>query len=290
MEAVELYQKRYQFLEKLYLIYPEIQFQAQNKSRWTTYFGMEKYEEYYYYPTIHYRLLPNEIVIELFEVVPRPLSVETTPIVERMLEENRNFGNFNKTVEILEHNEIPFIFGFSGNNSFHIHIYVAPNKGSMDDFVHHPQCVAFTTALYNFILKTLVMEGVLGIDRQVMKLRRIRSFYSQHIKTGNFKIPSSEEIEFWKPPRGIYIVARQMMDKIKQHDIKGDDDEAALKEALKLLESFKKRETSTYIYYTCPFHQPDDDPSFTFNKRKKIFTDWHNKKVYTAKQLVSLLT
>jgi len=289
MEVVELYRKRYQFLEKLYLIYPEIQFQAQNKSRWTTYFGMEKYDEYYYYPTIHYRLLPNEIVIELFEVVPQPLPVETTPVTERTLEENKDFNNFNMTVEYLEEREIPFIFGFSGNSSFHIHIYIAPSKGSLDEFVHHHDCILFTTALYQFLVEQLVSEGVLGIGRQVMKHRRIRSFYSQHVKTGNFKIPSTEEIEFWKPSRGIYIVVKQMMDRIKQRNIKGEDDGSALKEALKLLESFKKRETSTYIYYTCPFHQPDDDPSFTFNKRKKIFTDWHNKKVYTAKQLVNLL-
>lgn len=286
MKAIEYYQKRYHFLEKLYLIYPEIQFQAQNKSGWTTYFDMEKYDDYRYYPTIHYRLLPNEIVIELFEVHDDP-SLDKTPLLETVIEENKDFGNFTKTIEVLDKLEIPCIFGFSGNNSFHVHIYLAPSQGSLEDFVHLPECQLFTTAVYEVLVKMLINENVLGIGRQVMKHRRIRSFYSQHIKTGNFKIPSTDEIEFWRVPRIFYLTAKKYMQRPRYKP--SEDDEAAIKEALQLLERFKKRETSTYIYYTCPFHQPDRDPSFTFNKRKKMFTDWHDNKVYSAKRLLNLL-
>jgi len=65
-----------------------------------------------------------------------------------------------------------------------------------------------------------------------------------------------------------------------------------LSEALlqKWLEQLKPRlkvkgEGSQYIYCHCPFHPPDNHPSFAINKQKFYAVDYHDNKVYSLKEL-----
>jgi len=276
MTTVELYNKRFELLSKLNAIYP-IQLQAQNKSRWTTYFSFDEFaweKKHFYSPTIHYTILPCEIVIEIGYDDP---------------------DNLFTALDLLKRIGIKTTYGFSGGKSWHLHFFVRPPKLSLSEFAEHPEAKRFTRTVFNFIVKYLGQEGVKAIDTQPMLHGRIRSFYSQHVRTGNIKMPF-DGVSDGDEPYPVWIVSKIWYSLYKLNELKTFDDvdvssesQETIDKALSILERFKKRETSTYIYYTCPFHQPDDDPSFTFNKRKKIFTDWHNKKVYTAKQLVNLL-
>jgi len=268
-----LYQKRYELFQQLYELWPYIRFQAQNKARFTPYFSFLELKEHFYAPAIHYSILPNEIVIEIDSI---------------------DDDNFVNAIDFLKLLDIPFIFGFSGNKSWHIHLLAKSPKASVQQFIEHPNCQHFCFVLFQCLIKMMRNKGIVGIDEQPMKHRRIRSFYSQHVATGWFKLPIAitpyRPYPIWEVPSFWYYLAKQEIEKLSLSSCRishsKDKEGDALAKALQLLERFKARETSTYIYYHCPFHQPDRHPSFTFNKQKQMFTDWHDGKRYTAKQLL----
>lgn len=261
LRASELYRKRYQLLQKLYLIYPEIAFQAQNRGGWTSKFGFLDLKEHMYSPSIHYTILPCEVVFE----------IESEEGLETVTEFLNDLG-------------IEYVFGFSGNRSWHIHFLVKPKGASIEEFAAHPDARKFVRALYKLLASEI--EGVKLDHQPMLGHGKIRSFYSQHVKTGCFKIPSREDYPVWTLSRFWYRAVRKELDEVKPVKRFNWQPEPVV---FAKLEKFKARETSDYIYYHCPFHPPDRQPSFTYNKKKGIFTDWHTGKVYSCKTLLRAL-
>jgi len=275
MDTIELYRKRYELLGRLNNIYP-IELQAQNRSRWTSYFSYDDltWKKHFYSPSLHYRILPCEIVIEIGWDDPDNLFLA--------IDQLRGYG-------------IEVTYGFSGGKSWHLHFFIKPPKMSLTEFAEHPEAKKFSKTIFLLLSKYLRQEGVEAIDVQPMMHGRIRSFYSQHIKTGNFKMPFN--LSDGDIPYPVWTVSKVWYRLYKLHEPQtfddvdvSDESSEVISKALALLEPYRKRETTTYIYFVCPFHQPDSDPSFTFHKKRKIFTDWHNGKIYTASKLLSILS
>lgn len=269
MDISEVFRKRYELLSKLDKISP-ITIQAQNKSMWTSYFSIDDLlnKHHYYAPSLHYKILPCEIVIEVGSNDP---------------------DNLEHLFDCLKNLKINATFGFSGKRSWHIHFFIKPEKANLHEFSEHREARLFTLSVFNLLVKHLRHDGVSAIDVQPMFHGRIRSFYSQHPETYNFKMPINLQegaipYPIWSVGRIWYKLFR------KKQNISFDaENDAIIAKAIEVLSSLKKRETSEYIYYTCPFHQPDKNPSFTFNKKKKIFTDWHENRVYTAQEILKKL-
>ncbi len=267
LRASELYRKRYQLLQKLYLIYPDIAFQAQNKSGWTTTFSFIDLKEHMYSPCIHYSILPCEVVFE----------IESEEGLETVTDFLNDLG-------------IEYVFGFSGNRSWHIHFLVKPKGASIEEFAAHPDTRKFVRAFYKLLASEI--EGVKLDHQPMLGHGKIRSFYSQHIKTGCFKIPSRDSYPVWTLSRLWYRIVRKKLEEESVKPInsfKRYNRFEQVEQVLAKLEKYKARETSDYIYYHCPFHPPDRQPSFTYNKKKGNFTDWHTGKVYSGRTLLRAL-
>jgi len=176
-----------------------------------------------------------------------------------------------------------------------VEIYEVEIRGVKPLLLNNPEAKKFSKTIFLLLSKYLRQEGVEAIDVQPMMHGRIRSFYSQHVKTGNFKMPFN--LSDGDIPYPVWTVSKVWYRLYKLHEPQtfddvdvSDESSEVISKALALLEPYRKRETTTYIYFVCPFHQPDSDPSFTFHKKRKIFTDWHNGKIYTASKLLSILS
>jgi len=258
---LQIYRKRYELLQQLYLIWPEISFQAQNRAGWTPKFGFSDLKEHMYAPSIHYSILPCEVVFE----------IESEEGLETVTDFLNSLG-------------VEYVFGFSGNRSWHIHFLVKPRKADLSEFAEHPDTRRFVRSLYRLLASEI--EGVKLDHQPMLGHGKIRSFYSQHIKTGGLKIPSRDEYPVWELSRYWFRVARKGMEAEKGKVRKPS---SHLEEVLQRMSKYKARETSDYIYYHCPFHPPDKYPSFTFSKKKGIFTDWHTGKIYSPDELFNCL-
>ncbi len=194
---MKLYQKyknilarRLNLLNTLYLIYPEIEFQAESLEGWRTkLFGFNEDFLIAMAPIIHYRILPNELVIE----IDKKDELMAKKVVKALL----NLG------------AKPFV-GFSGNRGYHIHLIIGPpNKEDLDEFVHHPEVKEFTQTFYLVLLDILEVYGIdLGsVDTGVMmaSAHTIRSFYSINPVGKKWKVPVfGKNYEVWYLPRELY--------------------------------------------------------------------------------------
>ena len=57
----------------------------------------------------------------------------------------------------------------------------------------------------------------------------------------------------------------------------------------KELAPYEAKEYARWVVFHCPFHPPDDSPSFAFNKEKYYFVDFHDDRVYSLKDLAEKL-
>ncbi|MEM2440513.1 MAG: bifunctional DNA primase/polymerase, partial [Candidatus Bathyarchaeia archaeon] len=71
---------------------------------------------------------------------------------------------------------------------------------------------------------------------------------------------------------------------------KGGEKEVLEKWLSRLKQHLKvKGEGSQYVYCHCPFHPPDNHPSFAINKLKFYAVDYHDCRVYSLKELAEIL-
>ncbi|MEM2263538.1 MAG: hypothetical protein QW160_04890, partial [Candidatus Bathyarchaeia archaeon] len=71
---------------------------------------------------------------------------------------------------------------------------------------------------------------------------------------------------------------------------KGGEPEVLEKWLSRLKQHLKvKGEGSQYVYCHCPFHPPDNNPSFAINKLKFYAVDYHDCRVYSLKELAEAL-
>lgn len=181
--------KRREILNTLYLIYPEIEFQAESLKGWRTkLFGYCEDFLINTAPIIHYRILPNEVVIEI----------------------DRNDKSLTKRVvkALLNIGAKPFV-GFSGNRGYHIHVIIGPPNRDLDGFVHHPEVKKFTQTFYQVLIELLKSYDVdlEAIDTGVMMVsaHTIRSFYSVNPKGKKWKVPVfGENYEVWYLPKPLF--------------------------------------------------------------------------------------
>lgn len=193
----DILEKRFRILNVLYLIYPEIEFQAESLRGWRTkLFGFSESFLLTMAPIIHYRILPNEIVIEL-DRKDKDMAMKVTKAL-------LNLG------------AKPFV-GFSGNRGYHIHIIIGPPNKDLDDFVHHPEVKEFTQTFYLILIELLKDYDVdiEAIDTGVMmaSAHTIRSFYSINPEGKKWKTPVfGENYEVWYLPRELY---KRVLDEMK---------------------------------------------------------------------------
>lgn len=55
------------------------------------------------------------------------------------------------------------------------------------------------------------------------------------------------------------------------------------------LKEYFARDCGNYLTFHCPFHPPDNNPSFAFYKNTFLFVDFHDYQVYTLKALAEKL-
>ena len=182
--------KRIQLLNQLLDVYPCIELQAEyiNGAR-SKLFPFDSFDPRLFAPAVHYRILPNEIVIDLDE---------------------KNVNDLKKIVKFFKtHNAEPFV-GFSGNRGFHVHVIVAPPNGNVEEFASHPETKRFTQVLFEKLLKLLKAYDVDvdAIDTGVMlsSQHTIRSFYSVNLTGKKWKTPVyGDGYKIWKLPKKLYL-------------------------------------------------------------------------------------
>jgi len=186
---IDKLRKRVELLNQLYMVYPYLELQAEyiNGTR-SKLFPFDS-DPRLFAPAIHYRILPNEIVIDL---------------------DKKDVNELKKIVKTLKSlNAKPFI-GFSGNRGFHVHLIVAPPKGNVEEFATHPEAKNFTQTLFQILLKLFKANDVDvdAIDTGVMlsSSHTIRSFYSVNLNGKKWKTPAyGDRYEVWVVPKQLYL-------------------------------------------------------------------------------------
>jgi len=282
----DVIQKRIEVLSFLNEIHP-LELQAQNlKGDYTRLFSFYANEPRLYAPCVHYRVLPNEVVIEL-----------DGDTKEKSLEALK------EVVKVLRTMNTKFTVGFSGNRSFHIHIIVtAPNVSPKEFAKIVPR--DFRNALFDFILDFAPLAREIA-DTGVMKsVHSIRSFYSLHLKTMKWKtfVKPFSGYQVWELPMelgkriNLYLYEQLELKEIlavcseEGNKKKGKESKPFKVEAvLELLKPYLAKDHGKYITYHCPFHPPDRHPSFVVYRDKWVAIDFHDGQKYSMKKLFWML-
>lgn len=208
----EYLKKRTKMLNDLYLVYPYIELQAESLNGLRSkLFGFDTFDWRMYAPAIHYRILPNEIVIEI---------------------EEKDVEELKKIIKALKRFKAKFLVGYSGNRGFHIHVILSPPNGDVENFARHPEARKFTVTLYDALMSYFKLCGVDTevIDRSVMTASNhtIRSFYSLNMKGRKWKTPiMHDSYQIWHLPKKLY---RMVLDKMKKENDEVDVDVLIVKE------------------------------------------------------------
>jgi len=212
----EILSKRFELLNQLYLIYPEIELQAESLKGWRSQlFGFHS-DLIEISPIIHYRILPNEIVFEV---------------------DKKDKNEVKKIIKALLHlNAKPFV-GFSGNRGYHVHIIISPPNGDVEGFVNCPEAKSFTQTFFDILLNLLkdYRVNIEVIDVGVMRSQAhtIRSFYSINPKGKKWKTPVfGKKYEIWQLTKTLYSRVLEEMRERKEME--------KLEEKLKFMDYTKK--------------------------------------------------
>jgi len=186
--------------------------------RWRSWRPLPEVPEYLFAPGFFYHILPNEIFVD---IDTDPNDRETLKKVVREL------------FVILDGFKIPFLAGWTGHRSVHIHIYFAlPGKTAVET-VQSPEAQEFQHAFFEWLRQRLPDDLRRYIDVGVMTASRhvARAFYSLNLKSNTWKIPFEEysEVKVWKVPKGIYqdILEEREMGEMKEMllSVLDEDDE-----------------------------------------------------------------
>jgi len=193
----EMLLQRHRLLNQLYLVYPYLQLQYSDYKEsfrselvpWCSDNGSHASLEA---PIIHYRILPNEIVFD----IDSEDKTKAKEMVKKVIIMLKSFG------------AEPFA-GFSGNRGYHVHVLLAPPKGSVEDFVNVAGVKEFRNCVFDWLFDLARVRGIDTslIDSGIMHASEhtIRSFYSFNPKGKKWKIPVyGERYGFWKMPKHIY--------------------------------------------------------------------------------------
>jgi len=184
-------ERRMKILNQLYLVYPEIQLQAEGFNGFTKIFGWGNILVEYA-PCIHYRVLPCECVIEIDNLDREQLRAWL-----------RLLGSF-KIMPLVCH---------SGHKSWHLHFFVKPKGFDLETFVEHPQSRELVNSFYSYVVECAgTMESVRDVvlrdnlDTGVqMHVHMIRSIYSLNMKSKRVKQPlNRKEYPVWEMPKRIF--------------------------------------------------------------------------------------
>jgi len=156
------FERREKMLKQLLSVYPDLKIQAEDfKGRHTKevpakdYWFLVKYA-----PIIHYKKLPNEIVIEI---------------------DNPSREELKKVLKRLRQLDIEPLVCWSGNKSWHVHILTFPEHiKDPREYVKAKGVKEFTDALYKLILREVNVKG-LDEGVQLYSSHWIRSPYSLNV-------------------------------------------------------------------------------------------------------------
>jgi len=161
--------------------------------RWRSWRPLPEVPEYLFAPGFFYHILPNEIFID---IDTDPNDRETLKKVVKEL------------FVILDGLKIPFLAGWTGHRSVHIHIYFAlPGKTPVET-VLSPEVKEFQQAFFVWLREKLPDDLKKYIDTGVMTASRhvARAFFSLNLKSNTWKVPFEgyDEVKVWKVPKGLY--------------------------------------------------------------------------------------
>lgn len=232
----QYYELRVKMVEQLLDIYPDLIVQGEGfegKSDRTKEVKAKEYPFFVQYaPILHYRKLPNEIVIEI---------------------DNPDKENMRKAVERLKRLNIEPLICFSGHKSWHLHVITYPeyatSKKEMLDYVHCEDTVEFTNILYKIILRKCDIEG-LDVGVQLYKSHWIRAPYSFNVfeeegkkKIGVKKPLNGDFYRVWFIPLNIVLLTN-----IERDIKKKEEEEKRRKVIAKVSRKSKKANLKKYAW------------------------------------------
>jgi len=190
--------RRKEFLQRLYQIYPYIEFQAANwdESVRTEWFGYGHAADDFIgdgcAPIIHYKVLPCELVFDL--------ETKEKDQLVALVKALRSFG------------VMPFI-ATSGNRGFHLHVLFTSEKYPIEQFAEASDLPEFRGMLFEYVIESAKNFGLKGevVDSGVVKssAHLIRSVYSYNPKGRQWKKPVYGEFyPIWKIPKGLFLDVR----------------------------------------------------------------------------------
>ena len=181
-----IFEKRVDMIDQLLDVYPDLIVQGEDfEGNHTVQFLAREYPFMIQYaPIIHYKKLPNEIVIEI---------------------DNPSESELKKVLDRLKELDIEPLVCWSGNKSWHIHILTYPedltDKKKLIEYAKSEGVKEFTDALYDVILRKTEIEG-LDVGVQKHSAHWIRSPYSLNIKTREVDGKIKKKIGVKKPING----------------------------------------------------------------------------------------
>lgn len=148
-------------------------------------------------PSIHYRILPNELVFDL---------------------DVKDLNQVNGFVRMFKTFGVEPLVGDSGGRGYHIHVLLAPPKGDIREFLEAEDLKVFRDALFDYFLELSEVFGVDAskVDTGVMKFsaHTIRSFYSYNPRGRSFKTPIyGSRYPFLTLTPGLYKVVVERMER-----------------------------------------------------------------------------
>jgi len=245
----------------------------------------------YYAPQLYYRLLPNEIVFDI---------------------ETREREIVKGAVRWFHDHLIEPLVATTGGRGFHFHFFVKPRGYDLSRYT--PESIKkFANGVFEYLLDKMPQEVRDHVDTGVqLHPHTIRALWSLNIKDGKIGVKRPligdkypNKIPTWHVPESIVETVRslvkerqreeEVMRRIEQEDNleryrrEFMSDDRCLEEVMQILEDRKAKESSNYITFHCPFHPPDEQPSFVFYKNTCIFIDFHNWETFKPRQLLKKL-
>jgi len=210
----DYYIKRKQFINQLLELYPDliVQGEAFNGSR-TTEVRAKDYPFFVdYAPILHYKKLPNEIIIEIDRLDKTHLKL----VVDRLKEL-----------------DIHALVCFSGHKSFHIHFLTYPESiNSIEGYRNYANAEGvkeFTDALYRVILRKTKLDSI-DTGVQLYGAHWIRAVYSFNRSKDTGKIFGVKKpinglktYPIWYIPKNIYLeveLEKKLIEKEKAEQAK----------------------------------------------------------------------
>jgi len=283
-EFEKVLQRRKQVLGKYHTAYTTFQAEDLKHNHTREFDAASDLLLFDYAPTLHYKPLPNEIVFDL---------------------EKDDESQLKKLLKVFEELGVEATVYHSGGSGFHVHALWVPEgvgREELPQFLRTEGVRELTDFVQEKLLRLAKAEGFDEslVDPAIRGKHWIRAPYS-HNKFGGWKLPFYEEDEYriselpkeflkrfrdeMQHREKIEKLLRELEEEERRKtwleersgkgwiDITDEIAEAVYRHYLKIV-----KEDDRMIYAHCPFHPPDEHPSFTVEKTGEyawIYTDWH---------------